>query len=240
MIIVFQHGDHLGPGRLGVTLRDHGHKLDIRRPDREGLRAIPADLDGVRAVISMGGPQNVEPNQPDWLTAEIAFLKAAHDRALPVVGICLGSQMLAAALGGQVAKMPKPEVGFATVNLTVPGQTETMLAGIPWSHPQLHSHGYHIAQLPPGATLLASSALCKVQAFKAGIRSYGFQFHPECDKPQMDAMIAGDPQGLADAGLSMSDFAAQAEKHYPTYARVSDRLAVNLAAFLFPFEQLTA
>ncbi len=138
----------------------------------------------------MGGPQNVEPGQPDWLTAEIAFIKAAHDRALPVVGICLGSQMLAAALGGRSARCPSPRSALPPSTSPSRARPRPCLAGIPWSHAQLHSHGFHVSQLPPGATLLASSALCKVQAFKAGIRSYGFQFHPECDKPQMDAMIA--------------------------------------------------
>ncbi len=235
-IIVFQHGEHEGPGRLGATLRDHGFRLDIRRPDRDGPGAIPVDLDNVHGVISLGGAQNVGDPLP-WLEAEMAFLKAAHERELPVTGICLGAQLLAAALGGAVEQMPAPEWGMAEVSLTVPGQTETILAGIPWNCPQFHAHAYAVTELPPGATLLASSAMAKVQAFRCGLRSFGFQYHFEYDRPMIEGLAARS-EVMVRAGLSRETLMRQLDTDYPRFARSADRLSLNIAIYAFPFDRL--
>ncbi|NER02933.1 MAG: hypothetical protein F6K17_10010 [Okeania sp. SIO3C4] len=90
-IIIFQHDDINRPGRLGMTLRDHGFKLDIRRLDQGDK--VPADLDDVEAVITLGGRANVDDSFA-WLDEERAYLKAAHERSLPVIGICLGCQLI--------------------------------------------------------------------------------------------------------------------------------------------------
>lgn len=235
-IIVFQHGEHEGPGRLGATLRDHGFRLDIRRPDRDGPGAIPVDLDNVHGVISLGGAQNVGDPLP-WLEAEMAFLKAAHERDLPITGICLGAQLLAAALGGAVEQMPTPEWGMAEVSLTVPGQTETILAGIPWNCPQFHAHAYTVTELPSGATLLASSAMAKVQAFRCGLRSFGFQYHFEYDRPMIES-LAQRSEVMVRAGLSRETLTRQLDADYARFARSADRLSLNIAIYAFPFDRL--
>lgn len=233
-VIVFQHSNLSVPGRLGLTLRDHGHKLDIRRLDK-GDR-VPPDLDGVDAVISLGGPQNLdEPrSKAPWLDDEIAYVKTAHDAMLPVVGVCLGHQILAAALGGEVGPMEKPELGFHTVTLNPSGQTDTILAGLAWDMPQFHAHGREVKTLPPGATALASSKQCRVQAFRAGIRSYGYQFHFELDRDGVAAFARHDREDFANAGLTYDDVMKQADKHYPAFARMSDRLCVNIVTMLMP------
>lgn len=234
-IIVFQHGPHVGPGRLGATFRDHGLKLDIRRLDVLGARGVPPDFDNVQGVISLGGEQNVGESHP-WMQPELDFLKEAHNRQLPVIGVCLGHQMIAAALGGQVGPIEggKTEWGFAKVSLNPAGQTEPMLAGVPWDAMLFESHGQEVKQLPAEAALLASSAACKVQIFKAGIRTYGFQFHFECDRAMVDSFIAGSADSIAKAGLSPAAVKEQADRHYAMFARIADRLSVNLATFLFP------
>jgi GMP synthase-like glutamine amidotransferase len=238
-IIVFQHGDGIGPGRLGATLRDHGLALDIRRPDLHGARAVPPDFDNVHAVISLGGNQNVgEPH--DWMAREIEFLRAAHQRQLPVVGVCLGHQLIAAALGGKVGPMDRYHVGFEQVSINPTGQTETLLAGIAWDSMQYQDHGQEVKELPPDATLLASSAACKVEAFRAGLRTYGFQNHFEADRAMIEAWAAGNGALLARAGVTSGDIAAQCDRHYASFARLADRLCVNIATFLFPAMSRTA
>jgi GMP synthase (glutamine-hydrolysing) len=234
-IVVFQHGEHVGPGRFGVTLRDHGFALDIRRvdlPASAGGRPVPTDYDNVDGILALGGEQNVGDPYP-WLEQEAAYIKGAHERQLPVIGICLGSQLIAHALGGQVGPMAAPEVGFHDVMLNPTGQVEPLLGGMAWNSPQFCSHGYEVKQLPAGATLLASSKACKVQIYKAGIRTIGIQYHPECDRVSIRRFCAGCTL-MPKVSLTQGDIEAQADKHYEMFARLSDRLAVNLATLLFP------
>lgn len=234
-IVVFQHGDHVGPGRFGVTLRDHGFSLDIRRvdlPPAKGGRPVPPDFDNVEGVLALGGVQNIgEPHA--WLNDEASYIKGAHERQIPVIGICLGAQLIAHALGGKVAPMQAPEVGFPTVSLNPVGQVEPLLGGIAWDSPQFSSHGYEITQLPQGATLLGSSKACKNQLFRVGLRTVGIQFHPECDRAMIDRFCS-DCTLMPRLGLTRADIAAQADKSYEMFARLSDRLAVNLVTLLFP------
>lgn len=238
-IIVFQHSGHVGPGRLGATLRDHGFRLDIRRLDLLGPGGVPPDFDNVHGVISLGGPQNVGEDHA-WMPAEVAYLREAHQRQLPLIGVCLGHQMIAHALGGQVGPMPRAEWGFETVAINPTGQVEAMLGGIAWNARWYQNHGQEVKQLPDGATLLAGSAACAVQAFRAGLRTYGFQFHFECDRAMIENFVQTDADQLRELGLSPADIAAQADAHYATFARLSDRLCMSLATYLFPATTLTA
>jgi GMP synthase (glutamine-hydrolysing) len=253
-IIVFQHAADVGPGRLGVTLRDYGFKMSIRRLDLplehprnqhalEGFdksSLIPKDFDNVHGVVSLGGPQNVgddhAPTQA-WMKPQMEFLKAAHERQVSLIGICLGSQMIAAALGGQVGPMERPEIGFHNLVLNPLGQTDTVLSGMPWSSPMYQTHGYEVKSLPPGATVLGSTKDCKVQAYRAGVRTYGFQFHPEFDRSMIEGILPREGDFLARTGQSESEIRAQLEKHYPRFSVVADRLCVNLATYLFPLQR---
>lgn len=234
-IIVFQHSEIGRPGRLGLTLRDHGYKLDIRRLDLSGSggRGIPSDFDDIDGVVSLGGPQHVGGPEP-WLKKEIEFLREAHARELPVVGICLGHQLLGAALGAEVGLMEKPEAGLRPVDLSFAGQTDTMLAGVAWRSPQFHLHSYEVKGVPPEATLLASSAACKTQAFRAGLRTYGFQFHFECDRAMIEEYGRDSKADLNRAGVTTDELGRQCDESYEMFARLGERLCLNIAACLMP------
>lgn len=236
-IVVFQHSE-LGPGRFGVTFRDHGFRLDIRRPDQGD--AVPSNLDEIEGLLILGGPQNVtDAAQYPWMGQELELLRKAHERGLPVIGVCLGAQMIAHALGGVVAQRSgAPDLGFSAVSVTIPGQTEIMLAGVPWNHHQPFSCEQEITQLPAGATLLMSSKNTKNACFKAGHRTYAFAFHPECDRPMVDLLWSRSARWSERVGISGNDLAAQTEQHYATFARVADRIAVNQAAFAFSYRRL--
>ena len=138
------------------------------------------------------------------------------------------------ALGGQVGPREKPAVGFYTMTIPPAGQTETLMGGVAWSSPQALSCGQEIKQLPPGATLLASTANTRNVIFKAGLRTFASVAHFECDRPQLDAMWAASKSDMTAGGISPQQVEADTEKHYAAYARLSDRLCVNLANFCFP------
>lgn len=232
--IVLQDGPHLGPGRLGLTLRDQGFRLDQRRIDLLGERAIPTDMDGAQGLIILGSPAEPTADLP-WIARTLDLIRLAHKAEMPVVGVCMGHQLIARALGGTVEKLPAMSLGFEPVSLTVPGQTETLLAGIPWSVPMFQSHAFHVAKAPPGATVLARSATTPVECFKAGIRTYGFQFHFEFDRPGITRHVAS-----LGPGLSLDELEAQLDRDYARFARASDRLCVNVASFAVPFDRLLA
>jgi GMP synthase (glutamine-hydrolysing) len=238
-IIVLQDGQHLGPGRLGVTLRDHGFRLDFRRIDRDGEAAVPADMDGAQGLIVLGSPASPSDDLP-WINRTLDLIRQAHEAEMPVIGVCMGHQLIARALGGEVEALPSMALGFEPVELTVAGQTETMLAGVPWKTPMFESHQNHVRKAPPGATVLAKSATSPVECFKAGIRTYGFQHHFEFDRPSITRHVAILKKTQGVDTLSLDQLEAQLDEHYALFARTADRLCVNIASFAVPFDRLLA
>jgi GMP synthase (glutamine-hydrolysing) len=230
-IIVIQHNDRCRPGRLGMTLRDHGFDQEIIRVDQG--RPLPVDFDDVDGVISLGGHQQVDEGHA-WIQPELDFIKEAHERALPVVGVCLGHQLVASALGGEVGASEQGEIGFTEVNLHPKAHVETMLSGIAWRSPQFQRHTYEVKELPEGARLLASSDRCKVQAFAAGMRTYGFQYHFEADTAIIEALTSNAKTDLHAMGTTTEEFAKDMQTKYPIFARLADRLCINIATYLIP------
>lgn len=243
-IIVLQHTASEGPGRLGSTLRNYGKKLDIRRldlpvgaPSAGGVgnqnQHVPIDFDGVEGVISLGGGMMVGDPLP-WMQPELEFLAAAHKRNLPVVGICLGAQMIAKALGGEVGPMAGgPEWGMGTVKQFPVANTDIVLAGVPWTSWQVHAHGWEVKAPPPGATALQYSDKCRVQSFRSGLRTYAFQYHFECDMPMIAELMNCGCAQITEAGVDPAAAIGAARERYEEYARVSDRLCENLASCMF-------
>lgn len=239
-ILVFQHDPNDRPGRLGQVLRDNGHKLRVLELFN-GAR-VPADLDDVDGVLSLGGAMDVDQkDQYPWMAPEMALLKAAHEAELPVVGLCLGCQLVAAALGGEVGRMAQPEIGWHEVTLAFPGTMEVMCYGLPWKTTQFHAHGCEVTKLPPGGTPLMGSKACKTQAYKVGMKTYAFQYHFEWLKEDIELFLAATEKTAAAGGFGSGvDLAAaragMAEK-YPMYRHLGDRLCNNLASWLFPLDK---
>ncbi len=230
-ILVLQHSERCTPGRLGEVLIAHGRRLDVRFVGRDGAGALPTDLREYAGVLSLGGPQNVDEGHA-WMSAEMALLKRAHGAGLGVVGICLGHQLLATAMGGRVAPMATPEVGFRPVTLTPPGRDDPVLAGQQWTTMQFCSHGQEVVQAPPGAVVLAGSAPCRVQAYGLGPRSYGFQYHFEWTRPMLKAVSASDDSLLCRCGMTLEDIDEQCETHYARFDEVSTRLCGQIAGMV--------
>lgn len=140
---------------------------------------VPAELDDAAGLVVMGGPMGVyEQDRYPYLTRELQLIEHTVAQGKPVLGVCLGSQLLAAALGATVRPGHRKEVGWHPVSLAEVARNDALLAGVPPSFTPLHWHG-DVFDLPPGAVRLASSALTETQAFRFGRSAYGFLFHLE-------------------------------------------------------------
>jgi GMP synthase-like glutamine amidotransferase len=177
-ILVFQHIPVEHPGIFRDFLEADGHSWDAIELDAG--ETIPS-LDGYDSLWVMGGPMDVwDEESCPWLIAEKAVIReAVKERAMPFLGLCLGHQLLADALGGRVAAMDKPEVGVMDVDLTSAGQRDPLFAGLPKTMRCLQWHGSEVVELPPGAEILARSPGCQVQAFRTGDKAYTLQCHVE-------------------------------------------------------------
>jgi GMP synthase (glutamine-hydrolysing) len=199
-------------GVLGPLVSARGY--DIRYHDA-GIDAFAADtLVASDLVIVLGGPIGVyETDAYPFIGGEIAAVAARLQAGKPTLGICLGAQMMAAALGARVAPGPAKEIGWAPLTLSEAGRG-SVLAPLAAS-PVLHWHGDN-CDLPPGCQRLASTAHCPVQAFTRTPAQLALQFHLETEPARFEAWLVGHTVELGKAGLDPRDLRNQARTVGPT------------------------
>ena len=112
-----------------------------------------------------------------------------------------------------------------------------MHAGIAWTSSQLHWHRDQATEAPPGARVLAGSQACPIQAWARGLRTYGFQYHPEVTPATIERWAAADPRDLDDAGITLEQLRTDTDRHYPSMERLSRRLFESIALFLAPADR---
>ncbi|ABD86449.1 type 1 glutamine amidotransferase [Rhodopseudomonas palustris] len=176
--LVFQHIDIEHPGIFREFWRADGIAWDAVELD-EG-DPIP-ELEAYDALVVMGGPMDVwqEVEHPWLVTEKAAIRRFVRELNRPYLGICLGHQLLADALGGAVALGNTPEVGLGRVELTAAGLQDPLFAGFANPVETFQWHGAEVTRLPEGAELLAGNAACAVQALRVGSSAYGVQYHVE-------------------------------------------------------------
>ena len=216
-ILIIEHSTLTGAERLGFRLSEDGHRLQVVRVHKG--EQLPDNLDEVDGVISCGGPQAPDCSD-DWVEHELRLLKEADELQLPILGICLGSQLLARALGGSVAKCSAPEYGWYDITLNASGKEDVLFAGQPWTGPQLHWHLWEVTELPADAIALASSERCNNQVWMKGIHTYAVQFHPECTRETITAWIADEDP---DSGIDGNAIESETDANFANYERLTNR-----------------
>jgi len=193
MISVLRHEEFEHLGYFSRYLTEAGHAfryIDL---------GAPLSLENTAGVIVMGGPQSANDSGPA-LTEEMKFIGSALAQRIPVLGICLGAQLMAKALGAQVYKNPVREIGWEPVYVTPSAQDDPVFGGL---HSTINSpttffhwHG-ETFDVPDGGEWLAYSDKCRNQAFRFGKNAYGIQFHPEIT-PEMIVDWSAQPANCGD------------------------------------------
>jgi GMP synthase (glutamine-hydrolysing) len=187
-VVALQHVACETPGLIGEALARAGVAVELVRTFAG--EPVPCDLRDTAGLLVMGGPMGVyDADRHPHLRDEMALLERALAAGLPALGVCLGSQLLAAALGARVAPGPRKEIGWFPVSLADEAASDALWRGIAREFVAYHWHGDRF-ELPRGAVALASSALTPVQAFRHGEHAYGILFHMEVT-PKIVADMVG-------------------------------------------------
>ena len=187
-ILVFQHVAAEPLGTLDPLIRRRGHRIRFVNFEREP-EAQP-DVDRYRGLVVLGGPMHVEDQASrPHLRTELRAIERMLGQGKPVLGICLGAQLLAHALGAQVKHQPVPEIGWYRLRVTEAGRSDPVLAPLGEEAPVFQWHGRHF-EIPRSAVHLARSETCEQQAFRWGEKAYGFQFHLEMDEALIERWLA--------------------------------------------------
>jgi GMP synthase-like glutamine amidotransferase len=188
-VLAIVHQPDAGPGVFAEAIREDGEALELWRPPEEA--APPADPSGFDGVICLGGAMHPDQRlRTDWMAAEVEMLGELLARDVPVLGVCLGAQLLAVAAGGEARRAPRPEIGWHRVELTPEGRDDPLLGGLSPGFEAFQWHSYEFT-LPAGAMALARSEVC-LQACRVGSAAWAIQFHAEV--------------GAADAGRWIDDY----------------------------------
>jgi GMP synthase (glutamine-hydrolysing) len=180
-VLAVVHQRDAGPGVFGEAAAADGHELLVWMPPE----SEPPLLHGFDAAIVFGGGMHVDQEaEHPWLAREKAFLRDLLAQELPVLGVCLGAQLLAEAAGAMPGRARQPEIGWKEIELTPEANDDPLLGGLPRRVEVFAWHSYE-APLPPGATALARSDVC-LQAYRLdGERAWGVQFHPEVSRADL-------------------------------------------------------
>jgi len=221
--LIIQNVGIEGPGSLLPAMIEAGWRPDIRIMDAPEA-TLPDGLTGYRALVVLGGPMNVyEETAYPHLRRVLDLISDALQRRMPVLGICLGAQLIARALGAPVTRNPVKEIGWYPVRLTAAGAASPPFAGLPAEFYVFQWHGDTFA-LPQGADLLATGAQCANQAFSYAGRVLALQFHLEVTAEMINnwAEVYADELEEFGGREARTELAAETIVRATEYGRVAD------------------
>ncbi|BCA55647.1 Glutamine amidotransferase [Nitrospira sp. KM1] len=221
--VILQHVEFEGPGAFATALHNRGVSLEPYLVPKEGLPQDAGDL-----LIVMGGPMSV--NDSDrWITEETAFIRSVLLAGNPVIGVCLGSQFMAKALGATVRSGMQLELGMTTITATPEASDDPFFKTLPRSFDVFEWHG-EIYDLPSHCVTLARSSVAPLQAFRYGLAAYGLLFHIEMEPAGIDSLCRECAPDLIKARLTAQDVKASALPHLPVLHQFADRLIGHLSS----------
>jgi len=213
-VYVFQHVACEDLGTFAEVLEHRG--LQVAYVRLFAGDSLPDDTAAASVLVFLGGPMSVnDEGRYAYLAAEKATIRRALVDAQPVLGVCLGAQLLAAAAGSRVFPGARPEIGWAPLSLTMDGRQDAVLAGVADVAAVFHWHG-ETFDLPPTATRLAFSGLTMNQAFRIGRCAYGLQFHLEVTPGMIEAWLR---EYAADLGADAVGIAGRIADDTPVFAK---------------------
>ncbi len=223
------HGDRVRAGIFADVVAERGHTLEEWSSAWE--EPLPRPLDDYGAVLVFGGAMHADQvDHHPWLREENLILQRLLHLGTPVLGVCLGSQLLARAAHADVYPAREPEVGWLPVEVTDDGAQDPVLAGLPRRFDAFQWH-YHAHNIPAGGTELARSDIC-TQAFRLGENVWGVQFHPEVTLAQVEGWVAEEPEApidgdalLAQTRERMDEWNAIGRKLCGAFVEVAERAA---------------
>ena len=206
-VLVLQHADPEHPGLIADVVRNTGASLETIRGDLG--QSAPPSLDGYAALIIMGGPQSVyEEDKFPYLRAEKQLAREAIDNTIPLIGVCLGSQIIADVLGANVHPSGGVEIGWKNVTRSEYAAADPILSVLPETFTPLHWHG-DVYDLPNGAAPIGSSDMTPVQGFTYGETTFAPLFHLEMTEQQITDMATLFPDDVKRGGLSPETLLAE-------------------------------
>jgi GMP synthase-like glutamine amidotransferase len=229
-LLVFQHIECEHPGIFRDYLAEDGIEYDAVELDAGD--SIP-DLSQYDALWVMGGPMDVwDVDSCPWLVAEKAAIRQwVKVAAKPYLGLCLGHQLLAEALGGECKPMQTPEIGIIDVHMTAAASSDPVFSSLPVSQKCLQWHSVQVTKAPANASILASSEVCENQAMRVGSNAWSMQFHVEIEPDTV--MNWGEVPAYRDALVStlgasaLTDMNDTASKHMNEFLSNSRQLYKN-------------
>lgn len=184
VVLVVQHESDCPPALLGEWLRAGGCALEVRRPDTGQRLPTEDELAAYDAVLVLGGTMDADDDAGHpWLAETRDLLRAAVATGLPVLGVCLGHQLLALALGGRIARNPRGrQVGLLEVGWTPAARADVLFGPLATPRRGVQWNQDLVTELPTGAELLAATPDAEVQVARFACRAWGVQLHPEVDE----------------------------------------------------------
>jgi GMP synthase (glutamine-hydrolysing) len=231
-VLVLQHAASEGLGTIEDALRVYGHGFQYLRTFAGD--PVPTQADDAPGLVIMGGPMGVyEYEQYSFLRQEMKLIESFLKEEKPVLGICLGSQLLAAALGAEVKKGSRKEIGWYRIHLGKDRASDPLWKDQPDSFTSYHWHG-DIFDLPKNAIPLASSELTVLQAFRYGRNAYGFLFHMEVTRDQIQSMLREFSAEIQQENLNGPQILDQTSMFLPPLRKIADKVFSRWAQLLQP------